>query len=692
MSTHAPYNFVPFAEHPIRRYESPADLPAHGDWDPGLLTGEIRLTITAKSPIYIGNGEKKQKADFFRTVEGKYAIPGSTLRGLVRENMQILGFGLLREGEDFQNYRLLFRRMADAKNTLGDDLKKQYQTILGIQNKPPMEVKGGYLYCDRPYHYYIKPVKTVYLAKKSLPEHNMWKDKVAQDISPIYFLPQGLTKHGEPTVVLSDTKKDGYQQGTLHCVGWMENPRDPKKNQNTMYAFPDPEEDADRIELTDQDIISYQEDYEARKNSLGGTREARMDKKFWMLPKVGQKPKPVFFFQRGGFTSFGISRYLRIAYDSSISGGLPKGHQKDMGESLYLDYPYAILGYAGKNKSYRSRVSFGDLVRTNDAGQEQLFFTQLGEPKLSFYPGYAKDGKHYNTPGYQFRGIKQYWLQPVQKNEVPESAFATEMRPLNAGSSFTGSVRYRNLHPDELGLLLWCLVLNQNCQQNIGRGKPYGYGRVEIKVDSIVEFDPAVLYGKDRLLSVPTGCQDVEGRVKELITTYKKTLRDDYGMQIMQEPLIQDFLYMKKTVQPKSRSFSYMSLQMKEFQNLTEPLPTVEEFRKGNVLPEAAATNEFASRPQRQYSEIVRTNNRKPNSVAPSVGDIVEGVVTEIQDNGFFVRLENGQRGRVHIKEIAYKYVQIGTIDQYVQVGEKVRVKVLPPYNGKMSLSLKQAN
>ena len=136
-TTHAPYTFIPFAERPLRRYNSPAELPSHGTWNPELLTGEIRLTITAQTPIYIGNGKQsdedereKTNEDFFRDAEGDYAIPGSSLRGLVRENMQILGFGLLRPDEDFQDYYLLYRRIADAKGTLGKELSTFYRNAL----------------------------------------------------------------------------------------------------------------------------------------------------------------------------------------------------------------------------------------------------------------------------------------------------------------------------------------------------------------------------------------------------------------------------------------------------------------------------------------------------------------------------------------------------------------------------------
>ena len=57
--TYAPYNFIPFAKMPLRRYESPNDLPPHWIWDSALLSGEIRLTVTARTPVYIGNGKKE---------------------------------------------------------------------------------------------------------------------------------------------------------------------------------------------------------------------------------------------------------------------------------------------------------------------------------------------------------------------------------------------------------------------------------------------------------------------------------------------------------------------------------------------------------------------------------------------------------------------------------------------------------
>ena len=83
---HAPYNFVPFSK-VLLRYPSPEELPRHDCLDPALKSGEIHVTMTADTPVFVSDGNKNDP-HFFRTPGGAYALPGSTIRGMVRENMQ----------------------------------------------------------------------------------------------------------------------------------------------------------------------------------------------------------------------------------------------------------------------------------------------------------------------------------------------------------------------------------------------------------------------------------------------------------------------------------------------------------------------------------------------------------------------------------------------------------------------------
>ncbi len=72
------------------------------------------------------------------------------------------------------------------------------------------------------------------------------------------------------------------------------------------------------------------------------------------------------------------------------------------------------------------------------------------------------------------------------------------------------------------------------------------------------------------------------------------------------------------------------------------------------------------------------------------VGRIVEGTVSGITNFGAFVDLPDGERGMVHISEVADAYVK--DINDYLKPNEKVKVKVLSiDGDGKISLSIRKA-
>ncbi|MGB4337778.1 MAG: S1 RNA-binding domain-containing protein [Bacillota bacterium] len=72
------------------------------------------------------------------------------------------------------------------------------------------------------------------------------------------------------------------------------------------------------------------------------------------------------------------------------------------------------------------------------------------------------------------------------------------------------------------------------------------------------------------------------------------------------------------------------------------------------------------------------------------VGSIIEGRVTGITKFGAFVDIGEGRTGLVHISEIADAYVN--DVNDYLKHNDIVRVKVLAIDNGKIGLSIKQAD
>lgn len=71
------------------------------------------------------------------------------------------------------------------------------------------------------------------------------------------------------------------------------------------------------------------------------------------------------------------------------------------------------------------------------------------------------------------------------------------------------------------------------------------------------------------------------------------------------------------------------------------------------------------------------------------MGLVTEGVVESLQPYGAFVDLGNGLSGLVHISQICEK--RIRKPSEVLTVGDRVKVKVTAVKDGKLSLSIKEA-
>lgn len=573
----APYNFIPLSDKVLLPYDSVESLPAHDRIDPSLKSGEIHVTMVADTPVFVSDGDRNDP-HFFRGSNGKYMIPGSTIRGMVRENMQILGFGLMRPGEDLKDVQIFFRDFASASGSRDDPLKKYYCAALGIKQMPmpsgrpkaiPQLVKSGYLKKEKG-KYKIYPSKGSYmLVRRDHPGVRCFGTEDARTENVYYRAEGDRVKEIRPAV----GEKNGLRRGTLLYTGkpvrsWNRQTSRLEDHPNHLYLIPEADWSAQPLTLDEDDVLSYMEDFEKRRNVLGRNRN------FWNLPLEGRE-KPVFYVQYEGHVYFGMSRFLRIGYRYPLSCGLPESHKAGMDK---LDFPRAILGYVSKNSgSYRSRVSFGDFAADGEAYEMPPISMILGEPKPSYYPGYVVGGKHYNHEDFRLRGYKQYWLKEVEAtddNGKPRAA--TTIRPLPRGTKFSGTIRYKNLTEAELGLLLWCLRLEKGCYQSVGMAKPYGYGRMRLTIDAIKEFEAPALYDSGSFLVSDTK-SDAAG-VEEYIKKYC-----DYAEQhladlapIKENSPLRDFFFMKTSIRTPNE-MCYMSLKEYRFK---AALPSVQDYSR----------------------------------------------------------------------------------------------------------------
>jgi CRISPR-associated protein (TIGR03986 family) len=240
-----------------------------------------------------------------------------------------------------------------------------------------------------------------------------------------------------------------------------------------------------------------------------------------------------------------------------------------------------MFGYSNfKEKSYKSKVSFSNAVvneKTNEAAERKVI---LAEPKPSSYWDYLQidpdSPKIYNDDGFKLRGTKQYWLHEelVPEEEVRHERAASTLHPLDKNTEFVGRVRFQNLRPDELGLLLWAIRLNQNSQVNIGKAKAYGYGRCKIEILKARQIDVEQAYDSSPVLDP---WKDID--VQEMIAGYKQEINKNLkGKHIDELEHVTAFFQMKDASRiPANTSTKYMSIDRREYQNRQGPLPSVEE-------------------------------------------------------------------------------------------------------------------
>ena len=604
----APYNFVPFYDK-VYTY-SKDKLTRHNDMEESLATGEITYEVTAKTPIMIDDGTQH----FFRDAKGRYAIPGSTMRGLIRNNVQVLG--LCSYEDDIDDYALMYRNVAygaekvQYNQTLGSkqlritDGSKSYSmgVLLNVHAGYVANEGGRYVIYQtdidsikkefRGMNYYVlseRKIVSDYLKNrnkfsygfflqegKSILQHELqefkhFKDNNGRDhyrgeknreYQPYYKTVSYKVAREKDIIAVGapgEYKNEGYAVST----GEM-------NEKKAVYIIPRINRNKERIIIPEEDVRAFRIDLKKKENTLkrfGG-------KEYFDLPKEGEM-RPVFYIRLDGRLYFGFTPRLRLFYEHTVKEGL-----RQEWKAGSIDYARAMFGFSTPEKSYKSKLSFSDAVITKETepGKEQKRI--LAEPKPTSYLDYLKqDGKNpvtYNSDGFELRGVKQYWLhnQPVPAGEPRSEKAATGIRPLNAGARFTGKIRFRNLTEDELGLLLWAVRLNEGSQMNVGKAKAYGYGRIAVEIKEAKKLDMRRAYKSEEALCLDPFC-DIE--IGKAIECYKKEIGHYLGDKAIDELLhIRNFFSMKDSRNiPDDKQTRYMSIDAKEYQSRNKPLPAV---------------------------------------------------------------------------------------------------------------------
>lgn len=493
----APYNFVPLSDKVIFP-EWSQNVSMDKPFEEGI-SGVIDYEVVAQTDILIGterapksDGKNDNNARFFTLdANGKQAIPGTSLKGMIRNVLEIATFSKFTT----QNKRYSLRDF-NAKQDYSEKLRNNVkQGFLSFQN-------GQWVLtpCDmaRVHHDAIEK----HFTKRRFDFHRKKTVADRYQLLNIDIHKSFSFNKNEFEASFDEQGQSGYLVfvGQINTVKGNDYPTtkelgQPKTREYVFFELPN----APKIVLSAQDISDFMFIHESDKHDAPWN--------YWK--KFRHQKIPVFYILENGHYRLGLSRLFRLGYKNTQHDLLNLTSEDHLSEQL--DFAQTLFGRVGDNPTdcLKGRVSFSlaTLVKGEKGASKTVV---LNGPKASFYPNYltqeASQGKligqrpqhqTYMSDKTRLRGWKRYPVSDLRavdsisdaKGDQKENdKLNTILHPLKQGATFSGKVRFHNLKPEELGALLWAIQLNEQSSHAIGMAKPFGYGQIKFTLKSDLNF------------------------------------------------------------------------------------------------------------------------------------------------------------------------------------------------------------
>jgi CRISPR-associated protein (TIGR03986 family) len=503
----APYNFVPLADwvyFPPWSDAASHDLPFLDG-----IGGTLEFTLVADSPVLVSRegdfGEKR----FIQAPDGRYVIPGSSLRGMVRNVLEIATFG---------------------KMGLIDD---RHLGVRDLSGGLPAYAKGmtervGRAYRARAETGWLRFEDggwRIYPCRHSRVEHD--------DLAALLRSEQARQFKGFVQGKLDDAQRSAHAKyrkwidlGGFLDIRFEPGPvRDHPHSRGNLLRYSKATEvgrgsKLGRLVLTGQpsprkhmEFLFYDTaatPLEPDRKVMRGFLKIHEDSKDWETWRnrhwhLGESIPVFYLADNGKIASLGLAQMFKLPCRLSIRDALRNSSPEhcDRGRPDFVEtlFGHAVSG-GEQRKGMKSRVSFGAAFSA-DARLGEPATVILNSPKPSYYPNYirqstdksgdrlAGDSRGYTTlmdEQAQLRGWKRYPGKPFSPlRSVQPSKVSSTLHPLAAGATFAGKLRFHNLKPEELGALAWALTWggDRNLAHQLGMGKPLGYGMVRIKLGRV---------------------------------------------------------------------------------------------------------------------------------------------------------------------------------------------------------------
>jgi CRISPR-associated protein (TIGR03986 family) len=492
----APYNFVPLNEEVF--YPDWSEHVSHDVPFEDGESGEIEITIEAKSPIFIRDSKDGEK---FCHHQSTHYIPGSSIKGMVRNILEIMSFSKM-SNDSFNDDTYAVRDLSSAKNFYMKQMQEEKFCGWLVKEGDKLFIED----CGTPARIHLNQIDYAFgiefakyfnsnIFDAQNKEHKTAKYKYELlggthkkiKVSDIY---KSKTNPKYDTREFCTYQKDG-KEGTLVLTGQPTKRKDTGKmgdGKGFEFVF---FESRKKIEVTTNVWENFLFAYFDKRET---EPKESPDWSFWKEKLESGEKVPVFFQKNmNAIAHFGLSYLYKLPYKHSIKDGIPASHF-----SSKPDLTQIIFGYVDKDeqKALKGRVQFSHFKAIKGAIELKPRSAILGSPRASYYPIYVKQNANklfttYMNDNFSISGWKRYpvhkGVQVTTTDDTGNTYVATTFCPLKEGVIFEGKLRYHNLKKAELGALLSALTYHdtRNCYHNIGLAKSLGYGKIKISIKNI---------------------------------------------------------------------------------------------------------------------------------------------------------------------------------------------------------------
>lgn len=439
----APYNFVPYD---AKNLLKPSE-------DTELYSGTITCSLKALTPLLVAgptDKDKKQEGptnrEFFKLNSGKLTIPGSSLKGMLRSNVEALSRSFI---SIINDKKLFYRNVTGGKS---GDYKEKGNFPDPQKNEP---ILGGFIVKDGS-RYKIYPAKI----------------RRARENEPGVYKTGPISK-----------KVKGYLF----------------ENRSSQAIDVPPEVMKDFfLQMTDDQKKHWAEEEDKMKNGSGG-------RIFYTVEKSDKNK----ILAVGTARYFRIG-YAYTPKDLAQAWNTPdRTHDTDFSLHLFgcADKEESFKGKVAIEPAYFSKFSISksdELTCILGSPHATDLLHYLYQPQVNRPQGNKTDDlANYNNRGSALRGRKFYWHRdPEKQEEIKNQKVASHLKPVEKGAEASFVVHLDKVNQTELGAILKVLKLREGHALKLGAGKSVGFGSVEIDIvkTDIRDVSRKYLSIRDRLL------------------------------------------------------------------------------------------------------------------------------------------------------------------------------------------------